>query len=246
MIKICNYPLEYFIYIIIFILVLTIIISLFRTNTTTDTFDKKVIEKFEDESINNNGLINSSNGLMNSSSNGLITNELDKYKRELELSKIKEDKLKTEIELIKNYTKINDTDFFSINIHASKIFFGNGFIIFPTLKDNAKIIDSNNNLNLLISKTSNLKNIYKVGEKVLNDSTFYITNNDICYSNLPSSETGLYNGCVVCSINPSNNYISNKNKTNIESVCLYNDDKNKIDSTIPTSSLCEDICIGRG
>ena len=244
MIKICNYPLEYFIYIIIFILVLTIIISLFRTNTTTtittDTFDKKVIEKFEDDPMNN-GLNN--NGINN---NGLITNELDKYKRKLELSKIKEDRLKTEIELIKNYTKINDNNFNNIHTHASKIFFGNGFMIFPALKDNAKIVDSNNNLNFLISKTSNLKNIYKVGEKVLNDSTFYITNNDICYSNIPSSETGLYNGCIACSINPSNNFISSKNKTNIESVCLYNDSENKIDSTIPTSSLCENICIGRG
>jgi hypothetical protein len=214
-IKICNYPLEYFIYIIIFILVLTIIFSLLSNN---------VIERFNGDNKN-------------------IAIELDEYKKELEMSKIKEDKLKIEIELIKNYTKINDTDFNNIKSYALETFFDNGNITIPSLKDNAMIIDSNDNLNLLISKTLNLKNIYKVGEKVLHDSTFYITNNDICYSNIPSSETGLYNGCVVCSINPSNNYMATKNKTNIESVCLYND--NKINNTIPTSSLCESVCIGR-
>lgn len=229
-IKICNYPLEYFIYIIIFILVLTIIISLFRNKHTT--LDKKVIEKFDEEIMRNNI--------------DVIKNELEEKKKELELSKFKEGKLKIEVELIKNYTKINDNDFSNIYTHALKTFFGNGGMIVPALKDNANIIDSNDNLNLLVSKTSNLKNIYKVGEKVLRDSTFYITNNDICYSNTPSSETGLYNGCVVCSINPSNNYMSTKNKTNIESVCLYNDDENKINKMIPTSSLCENICIGRG
>ena len=223
MIKICNYPLEYFIYIIIFILVLTIIISLVKNNKN------KIIENF------------------NEIPTDVVTNELDKYKKELELSKIKEDKLKVEIELIKNYTKINDDDFINVQNHALKTFFnGNAITItIPTLNDNVKIIDSIQNLNILISKTSNLKNIYKVGEKVLLDPTFYITNNDICFNNVPSSETGLYTGCTVCSINPSNNYMSSKNKTNIESVCLYNDDENKKDKSIPTSFECEGICIGR-
>jgi hypothetical protein len=223
MIKICNYPLEYFIYIIIFILVLTIIISLIINNKN------KIIENFDEIPTD------------------VVTNELDKYKKELELSKIKEDKLKVEIELIKNYTKINDDDFDNIKKHALKTFFNgdNTTTTIPTLNDNVKIIDSNENLNILISKTSNLKNIYKVGEKVLLDPTFYITNNDICFNNVPSSETGLYTGCTVCSINPSNNYMSSKNKTNIESVCLYNDDENKKDKSIPTSFECEGICIGR-
>jgi hypothetical protein len=39
--------------------------------------------------------------------------------------------------------------------------------------------------------------------------------------------------------------MSSKNKTNIESVCLYNDDENKKDKSIPTSFECEGICIGR-
>ena len=221
MIKICNYPLEYFIYIIIFILVLTIIISLIKNNKN------KIIENF------------------NEIPTDVVTNELDKYKKELELSKIKEDKLKVEIELIKNYTKINDNDFINVQNHALKTFFNGNAITIPTLNDNVKIIDSNENLNILISKTSNLKNIYKVGEKVLLDPTFYITNNDICFNNVPSSETGLYTGCTVCSINPSNNYMSSKNKTNIESVCLYNDDENKKDKSIPTSFECAGICIGR-
>jgi len=223
MIKICNYPLEYFIYIIIFILVLTIIISLIRNNKN------KIIENFDEIPLD------------------VVTNELDKYKKELELSKIKEDKLKVEIELIKNYTKINDDDFINVQNHALKTFFNgdNTTTTIPTLNDNVKIIDSNENLNILISKTSNLKNIYKVGEKVLLDPTFYITNNDICFNNVPSSETGLYTGCTVCSINPSNNYMSSKNKTNIESVCLYNDDENKKDKSIPTSFECEGICFGR-
>ena len=145
----------------------------------------------------------------------------------------------------KNYTKINDTEIANIYTHALKTFFNGGNTTIPTLNDTVKIIDSNDNLNLLISKTSNLKNIYKVGEKVLHDSTFYITNNDICYNNIPASEKGLYTGCTVCSINPSNNYMSSKNKTNIESICLYNDSENKIDKTIPTSNDCEGICIGR-
>ena len=167
MIKICNYPLEYFIYIIIFILVLTIIISLIRNNSTNNK--SRIIENFNDKDV--------------------VTDELDNYKKKLELSKINEDKLKVEIELIKNYTKINDNEFDNIKIHALKTYF-NGITI-PTLKDNVRFVDDNTNLNILISKTSNLKNIYKVGEKVLLDSTFYITNNDICFNNIPSSETDL-------------------------------------------------------
>lgn len=238
-IKICNYPLEYFIYIIIFILVLTIIISLFRNKHTllSKKVSKKIIEKFGED-------------LMSSDSNStedidVIKNELEENKKALELSKLKEEKLKVEVEIVKNYTKINDNDFANIYTHAIKTFFNGGNITIPTLNDTAKFIDSNENLNLLISKTSNLKNIYKVGEKVLQDSTFYITNNDICYNNIPASERGLYTGCVACSINPSNNFMANKNKTNIESVCLYNDSENKMDKSIPTSNDCEGICIGR-
>ena len=217
-IKICNYPLEYFIYIIIFILVLTIIISLFRNS-------KNNIEKFNGDEMD-------------------VTSRIHNYKQELELAKLKEDRLRTEIELIKNYTKIDDDDFNNINTHALRTFFDNS-IIYPSLKENVKTIDNINNLSLLISRTADLKNIYKVGEKVMHDSTFYTTSNDICYNNVPSTQQELYNGCVVCSVNPSNNYISTKNKTNIESVCLYNDSENKIDSSIPTSSTCENICVGR-
>ncbi len=244
-IKICNYPLEYFIYIIIFILVLTIIISLFRNKTNKHTIlskkvSKKVIEKFGED------LMGSGNNNSNSTIDiDVIKNELEENKKALELSKLKEEKLKVEVEIVKNYTKINDNEFANIYTHALKTFFNGGNTTIPTLNDTVKIIDSNDNLNLLISKTSNLKNIYKVGEKVLRDSTFYITNNDICYNNIPTSEKGLYTGCTVCSINPSNNYMSSKNKTNIESICLYNDSENKIDKTIPTSNDCEGICIGR-
>ncbi len=234
-IKICNYPLEYFIYIIIFILVLTIIFSLFKNKHTS--LSKKIIEKFDGDLAGSN-----SNGNIDID---VIKNELEENKKELELSKLKEEKLKVEVEIVKNYTKINDNDFANIYTHAIKTFFNGGNITIPTLNDTAKIIDGNENLNLLISKTSNLKNIYKVGEKVLHDSTFYITNNDICYNNIPASERGLYTGCTVCSINPSNNFMSSKNKTNIESVCLYNDSENKMDNSIPTSNYCEGICIGR-
>jgi len=69
-IKICNYPLEYFIYIIIFILVLTIIISLFRNKQTS--LSKKIIEKFDD-------------ALAGSNSNGNI--DIDVIKNELEENK---------------------------------------------------------------------------------------------------------------------------------------------------------------
>lgn len=239
-IKICNYPLEYFIYIIIFILVLTIIISLFRNKHTSlsKKVSKNIIEKFDED------LMGSSNS--NSTIDiDVIKNELEETKKTLELLKLKEEKLKVEVEIVKNYTKINDNEFANIYTHAIKTFFNDGNINRPTLNDTAKIIDSNENLNLLISKTSTLKNIYKVGEKVLRDSTFYITNNDICYNNIPASERGLYTGCVACSINPSNNFMASKNKTNIESVCLYNDSENKMDKSIPTSNDCEGICIGR-
>jgi len=219
MIKICNYPLEYFIYIIIFILVLTIIINLIKNNT------KNNIENFDD-SIK-------------------LKEELDKYKKELTLSEIKQNKLNTEIEIIKNYTKINDDDFNNIKNHAFKKYFNSGVFNIPTLKNNTKIIDNNNDLFVLLSESTNQKNIYKVGDKVLHDSTFYISNNDICYNNVPSTEIHLYNGCTVCSVNPSNNYISDKTKTNIESVCLYNDNKDKKDKSIPTSSYCESLCTMR-
>jgi hypothetical protein len=41
--------------------------------------------------------------------------------------------------------------------------------------------------------------------------------------------------------------MSSKNKTNIESVCLYNDNENEnnMDKTIPTSNDCAGTCIGR-
>lgn len=218
MVKICNYPLEYFIYIIIFILVLTIIINLIKNNT------KNNIENFDNSTK--------------------LKEELNKYKNELTLSEMKQSKLNTEIDIIKNYTKINDNDLNNLKNYAFKTYFNNSASNISPLKNNITI-NNNNDLITLLYKSKNQKNIYKVGDKVLQDPTFYISKNDICYNNVPLNEIHLYSGCSVCSVNPSNKYISNKTKTNIESVCLYNDNKNKKDKNIPTSSQCANLCIGR-
>ena len=220
MITIYNYPLEYFIYIIIFILVLSIIISLFN-NKSTNRYNSK--EHFTDE-------------------NKDLKKEIDNYKKKILYAEIAEKKIKTEFEILKNYDKINDNDFYNINFDVSNIHT-------ELKKDNIQIINNIEILDLL-SKSHKQKNIYKVGETVLNDSTFYINKDDICYKDIPDTERHLYEGCVVCSINPTNNYLGTKTKTNINSVCLYNNEDNKDnkdnkDNSIPTSTLCKGICSSR-
>ena len=216
MIKIYNYPLEYFIYIIIFILVLTIIFGLIN-NKSTSRYNTK--ENF--------------------TNNKELQKELENYKKKILLIEIEEEKIKTELEILKNYEKINDDEFIDIKMNTN---IGN----IPTeLKgNNIKIINSNDELLYLLSKSHRQKNIYKVGEAVTNDSTFYINKNDICYKDIPTSDRHLYEGCLVCSINPTNNYLKTETKTNINSVCLYNNKSNK-DKSIPSSTLCKGLCIGR-
>ena len=219
MITIYNYPLEYFIYIIIFILVITIITYLFN-NKNTNKYNK---EHFTDD-------------------NKELKKEIDNYKKKVLYAEIEEKKIKTELEILKNYEKINDADFYNINVDVSNIHT-------ELREDNIKIIDNIEILDLL-SKSHKQKNIYKVGETVLNDSTFYIKKDDICYKDIPNTERHLYEGCIVCSINPANNYIGTKTKTNINSVCLYNnkdnkDNKDHKDNSIPSSTLCKGLCSSR-
>lgn len=115
------------------------------------------------------------------------------------------------------------------------------------------IINTQSDLNDLLSRTSNMKNFYKPGEIVELNSTLEIGKNEICYrkNNIPYKPTSefleKYPACMVCEIENSND-ISNTNiknlndtKTNISKVCLFNPEA-KPNSGIPNLAQCKNFC----
>lgn len=114
-----------------------------------------------------------------------------------------------------------------------------------------KIIRTPTQLSAVLSEASQMKNFYKPGEIVSENSTFGITKDNICYRHdgKPIKPTPSfmeqYPNCMVCTTDNSPNF-KNSNawlntKTNIDKVCLYNP-KAEANSGIPNLEQCQKFC----
>ena len=103
----------------------------------------------------------------------------------------------------------------------------------------------------LLSKANSYKNLYKPGDVVIKPSNYNISKDTICYKDY---ETHLANDpnfkkkypeCMVCSVNPDEDYKSTKSwkntQTNIHKVCLFNPNASN-DSTILNYNGCKNLC----
>lgn len=132
---------------------------------------------------------------------------------------------------------------------------------------NKKIIIANNDdFNRIINEIDKFKNIYLPGDVVSNPSSFDINKKDICYNYINIDDSmkndpnfmSKHPECMVCSTNsvnlqnpndikdPLNSYLNTdswkKTKTNIKSVCFFNNDNIKKDSTILSYNQCKSFC----
>jgi hypothetical protein len=151
--------------------------------------------------------------------------------------------------LANNYYKVDDSslnneimfindDFMDIRLPASDF---NGKILIKTPKE----------WNDLIAKTKTYKNFYKVGDVVLNPSEYNISKDNICYKdhlkhlNSDPNFKKKYPECMVCSVNPEQDYTKTKSyantKTNIHKVCLFNPSAPD-NSNILNYNGCKKLC----
>lgn len=154
------------------------------------------------------------------------------------------------IYLSQNFDKVDPSSF---NDQLSFLLVDFADTRFPEINmDNKKIINNQNELNNVLSEAANMKNFYKPGDIVNQNSTFDITKNDICYrqndrSIKPTPEfIKKFPNCMVCDIEDDNVDLKNTSgwrntRTNISKVCLYNPDA-KPNSGIPNLKQCQTFC----
>lgn len=172
-----------------------------------------------------------------------------------ELNNIKntiQDKLEKQSKAIyisQNYDKVDSSSFDDEIIFLLDDF---SYTQFPEIDfDNKKIIETEAELNSILSETKNMKNFYQPGDIVNSNSTFGISKNDICYRHngqpiKPTPEfIQKYPDCMVCSVESEQDvYDTNtwKNtRTNINKVCLYNPTAES-NTGIPNLSDCQKFC----
>lgn len=114
-----------------------------------------------------------------------------------------------------------------------------------------KLIDTQNQLNVVLDEARHMKNFYKPGEIVSENSTFGIAKNDICYrsNGKPIKTTpdfiAKYPNCMVCTVEDPNDVYNTHSwqhtRTNIDKVCLYNPTAEK-NSGVPNLDQCKKFC----
>jgi hypothetical protein len=151
--------------------------------------------------------------------------------------------------LANNYYKIDDSSF-----NDQSNFINNDFMDVKLPKSDFKnkiLISTQAEYNDFIAKASNYKNLYKVGDVVVNPSNYNITKDNICYKDyekhlaIDPEFKQKYPECMVCSINPNTDYKNTKSwektKTNIHKVCLFNSNAPN-DSSILNYDGCKKLC----
>ena len=151
--------------------------------------------------------------------------------------------------LSNNFYRIDDSSF---NNEIS--FINNDFvdIRLPASDFNGKtLIKTQQDWNDLLAKANGYKNLYKVGDIVIKPSEYNISKDTICYkdyethlSNDPNFKKK-YPECMVCSVNPDEDYRNTKSwkntKTNIHKVCLFNPNA-PANSTMLNYDGCRKLC----
>jgi hypothetical protein len=151
--------------------------------------------------------------------------------------------------LSNNFYRIDDSSF------SNEISFINNDFVDIRLPasdfDGKTLIKTQQDWNDLLAKANGYKNLYKVGDIVIKPSEYNISKDTICYkdyethlSNDPNFKKK-YPECMVCSVNPDEDYRNTKSwkntKTNIHKVCLFNPNA-PANSTILNYDGCRKLC----
>ena len=175
-----------------------------------------------------------------------------------ELKNIKntlQDKLMEQSQAIYLSQNFNKVDPSSFNEQLSYLLIDFADTKFPELDmEGKKIINTQSELDNVLSEAAQMKNFYKPGDIVSANSTFNITKDNICYrqNNKPIKPTpdfiSKYPSCMVCDVEDESDNIDLANtpgwqhtKTNISKVCLYNPSA-KPNSGIPNLEQCKTFC----
>jgi len=179
----------------------------------------------------------------------------DLTEKNKELNTIKdtlENKLIEQSQAIYISNNFNKVDSSSFNDELSYLLVNFSGTKFPEFNmDNKKIINNQKELDIIMTESKNMKNIYIPGDIVTSNSTFNISKDDICYryNNKPIKPTlefmTKYPNCMVCAVEDNNNIKDTlgwkHTKTNISKVCLY--DPKATDKTgTPNLAQCKSYC----
>jgi hypothetical protein len=173
-------------------------------------------------------------------------NELNTIKDTLENKLIEQSQA---IYMSQNYNKV-DTSSFNDQLAYLLVEFAD--TKFPEFDmEDKKIVNTQSELDTVLSEAKGMKNFYSPGDIVNTSSTFGITKDDICYrhNNKPIKPTPefikKYPNCMVCAIEDDKNLINTQGwkntKTNISKVCLY-DPKATPETGIPNLAQCKTFC----
>lgn len=250
---------DYFFYIVIIILIIYLITQ-YVLSDYKDNFNSNINENFSnDSSIDTTAESKPIVGIKTSSEVKTQPNlelQLQEIKLQNDALKMSKEALEESIKkqeralfLAHNYYRIDDDSF------NNEVAFINGNFSDIRLPEsdfkNKILISGITDLNKLMQRTSQYKNLYKVGDIVLHSSDNNISKDDICYkdysANIKKDEDfkKKYPECMVCSVNPESDYKNTpswKNtKTNIHKVCLFNPNAPN-DSTTLNYSGCKKLC----
>lgn len=264
-----DYCIDYFFYIIIFILTVYLVIIIMNA-TKIDNFINFVENYQQEQEQEQNALVNTSSSASVSNPNLVINNfrssqespnltieqQLQEFKSQNDILKISQDLLKEKMKkqaralyLANNYYKIDDSSFDNELNFINQDFVN---VRFPEMDFSDKLIITNQyELDETIKKSNEYKNLYKVGDVVIKPASSNVTKDTICYkdyethlSNDPNFKKK-YPDCMVCSVNPENDYKNTKSwkntKTNIHKVCLFNPNATE-KSPILNYNDCKKLC----
>jgi hypothetical protein len=260
-----NLSIDYLFYIVIFLLTIYLIIQIITNNSHLQslTQNENFINNIHTE-LENLPIIKSTNSehqILKKNITSLplpltIEQQLQEIKSQNNALKISKSMLEENIKkqnrtlfLSENYYKIEDNSF-NNQLEFINDDFAN--VKLPEKNLNGKTIISNNiDWHNLLTKASEYKNSYNVGDVVLKSSDFNISKDDICYKDYSthlSSDPNFkkkFPECMVCSINPESNYTNTNSwkntKTNIQKVCLFNPNVSD-NSSILNYNGCKKLC----
>ena len=252
----------YILYIVLIFVVIFIIYKIIYNFTYSERFNNLLeLEKYNGN--DNDNLQNiyepftTSNTTSNPTLNMTHSNEIlqELIEKNNQLTNIKntiQDRLEKQsnaIYISQTYDKVDSSSFDDEMIFLLYEFSNTKFPEIDT--DNKKFIQTQPELESVLSEAKLMKNFYKPGDIVTVNSTFGISKNDICHRHngklIKPTEEFLqkYPECMVCSVESENNvYDTNswKNtKTNIDKVYLYNPAAES-NSGIPNISDCQKFC----
>lgn len=200
---------------------------------------------FQKENFEN--IVNTENN-----NNQAIIEELQQKNKELAQIKDTLDSKAKELDranfLTNNFDKIDEYSFDKLYDEIYNSFIKNNLPVVNI--DKYRIIENNNDLNIIVNNLSKYKNFYKPGEIVNSSSSEIIDKNIICYQDKGKLITDpdfitKYPECMVCSINTDPNITETtgwKNtNTNISEVCLFNPNPDP-NSPVATLDDCKKFC----